>query len=431
MDYENFKESFTEALQEDLYGKGIEARFDMKSVEKLNNEGYDAVTITPADSNIGVTLNVEAFYKAHEDGATMDEVVAKASDTVIRGFDNQPAIDVASLTDYDQMKDKLIMEVVSTEANADMLANVPHKEMEDMSVVYRFVIDSNDDGRATILATNNMLEAMGVTPEQLHEDALKNAPELKPAVITGMSEVMAEMMGMSPEEMAMMGMPTDPADEQMFVATVPDKIHGAGVLAYQDFMDQAAERVGGELTALRWCDVDLEKGFVQVNHSISYYQTKGDKGAFHITEGTKTVAGNRKIPIGKDVMQAFLLEKEFQRQNHIACAAEIDGYTDFVFLNRFGNVYSQRDLNRAITGIVEKYNANPKMDDKGNEILLPQLTCHCFRHTFAVILCERNVNVKVAQMLLGHKDISTTMDIYTRVSEEFMFKEYVKKVMGE
>lgn len=57
MDYENFKESFTEALQEDLYGKGIEARFDMKSVEKLNNEGYDAVTITPADSNIGVTLN--------------------------------------------------------------------------------------------------------------------------------------------------------------------------------------------------------------------------------------------------------------------------------------------------------------------------------------------------------------------------------------
>ena len=57
MDYENFKESFTEAFQEDLYGKGIEARFDMKSVEKLNNEGYDAVTITPADSNIGVTLN--------------------------------------------------------------------------------------------------------------------------------------------------------------------------------------------------------------------------------------------------------------------------------------------------------------------------------------------------------------------------------------
>ena len=94
------------------------------------------------------------------------------------------------------------------------------------------------------------LKRWELLPEQLHEDALKNAPELKPAVITGMSEVMAEMMGMSPEEMAMMGMPTDPADEQMYVDTVPDKIHGAGVLAYQDFMDQAAERVGGSFYIL-------------------------------------------------------------------------------------------------------------------------------------------------------------------------------------
>ena len=83
MDYENFKESFTEALQEDLYGKGIEARFDMKSVEKLNNESYDAVTITPADSNIGVALNgieselteeeaeLLAIHRITIDGATM------------------------------------------------------------------------------------------------------------------------------------------------------------------------------------------------------------------------------------------------------------------------------------------------------------------------------------------------------------------------
>ena len=58
-----------------------------------------------------------------------------------------------------------------------------------MAVVYRFVIDSNDDGRATILVTNQLIETMGVTPEQLHADALENAPELKSAVIKGMSEV--------------------------------------------------------------------------------------------------------------------------------------------------------------------------------------------------------------------------------------------------
>ena len=130
-----------------------------------------------------------------------------------------------------------------------MLENVPHQNMEDMAVVYRFVIESDENGRASILATNNMLEAMGVTPEQLHADAMENAPQIRPAQITGMSEVIAEMMGR--EEAEMMGIvPVDPKDEQMFVATVSDKVMGAGVLAYQDFMDQAADRIGGSFYIL-------------------------------------------------------------------------------------------------------------------------------------------------------------------------------------
>ena len=77
---------------------------------------------------------------------------------------------------------------------------------------------------------------------------MENAPELKPAVIKGMSEVMFEMMG--PDAAAMFGMDEMPQDEKMYVATVPDKIAGAGVIAYQNFMDEAAERVGGDFFIL-------------------------------------------------------------------------------------------------------------------------------------------------------------------------------------
>lgn len=141
------------------------------------------------------------------------------------------------------------MEVVSAEANKEMLENVAHQNMEDMAVVYRFILSSDEEGRASILVTNQLLENMCVTPEQLHADAMENAPQLKPAEIKGMSEVMAEMMGFDQAEM--LGIfPVDPKDEQMFVATVPDKVHGAGVLAYQDFMDQAADRVGGDFFIL-------------------------------------------------------------------------------------------------------------------------------------------------------------------------------------
>ena len=249
MDFNEFKEQFTEDVKQALEDAGIDADITVRTVDKMN-ESYEAMTVTPEGSNVGVNVNMEKFFEAYENGTDYDAVVDKAVDVIEGGFANQPTVDVAALTDYDQMKDKLVMEVVSAETNAEMLENVPHQEMEDMAVVYRFVLDSNDDGRATILVTNQLLDTMGVTPEQLHADAMENAPELKPAVIKGMSEVMAEMMGMSAEDLAMMGMPTDPADEQMFVATVPDKIHGAGIIAYQDFMDQAAERVGGDFFIL-------------------------------------------------------------------------------------------------------------------------------------------------------------------------------------
>lgn len=68
-------------------------------------------------------------------------------DVIENGIEQRPEVDVAALTDYSQMKDKLVMEVVSAEFNAEMLENVPHQNMEDMAVVYRFVLDSNEDGR--------------------------------------------------------------------------------------------------------------------------------------------------------------------------------------------------------------------------------------------------------------------------------------------
>ena len=248
MNYENFKEQFVADVKDRLAEQGADVKVSVNEVNKLN-ESYEAITVTPEGSNIGVNMSLEKFYDAVQDGTPYDSVVDKAVDVINNGIDNRPEIDVAALTDYSQMKEKLAMEVVSADANKEMLQNVPHQNMEDMAVVYRFVLNSDEDGRASILVTNQILDHMGVTPEQLHADALENAPQIKPAEIKGMSEVMAEMMGY--DQAAMMGIvPVAPEDEQMFVATVPDKVHGAGVLAYQDFMDQAAERAGGDFFIL-------------------------------------------------------------------------------------------------------------------------------------------------------------------------------------
>lgn len=248
MDYENFKEQFVEDVRDRLYEQGAEVDLSVHTVNKLN-ESYEAITVTPEGSNIGVNIGIDKFYEAIESGKSYDEVVDKAVEVINNGINQRPEFDIASLSDYSQMKEKLAMEVVSAEANKEMLETVPHQNIEDMAVVYRFVLSSDDDGRASILVTNQLLDSMGVTPEQLHADAMENAPQIKPVEIKGMSEVMAEMMGV--EQAELMGIfPVAPEDEQMYVATVPDKVHGAGVLAYQDFMDKAAEKAGGDFFIL-------------------------------------------------------------------------------------------------------------------------------------------------------------------------------------
>ena len=132
------------------------------------------------------------------------------------GLDRAPAIDVSALMDYENMKEKLSVEVISADANADLLANVPHDRMEDLAVVYRFVMESSEDGRASILVTNNLMDRMGV-PMNSSADALENSPEIRPVVIMGMNEVMKEMI--DPEVYEMFGIPDD-AEETMYVATV-------------------------------------------------------------------------------------------------------------------------------------------------------------------------------------------------------------------
>lgn len=84
-----------------------------------------------------------------------------------------------------------------------MFEKVPHKNIEDMAVVYRFVLDASDDGRAGILVTSQLLDSYGITADQLHADAMTIAPELRPTVIKTMSETLQEMMG--DEAFMMMG----------------------------------------------------------------------------------------------------------------------------------------------------------------------------------------------------------------------------------
>jgi len=253
MDFEEFREKLMTDLKDDLSQKtGEEIEVSSSSVAKLQNAGYEGITIRKSGNPLGINMDVAPFFSEHENGRrSYDEIFSEVEDVAMRGFDEAPSFNVENLTNYDTMKEHLSMQVVATERNAELLANIPHKEIEDMSVVCRFIVTSGTEGVGSILVTNELMETMGVTKEQLFEDANKYAPDLRPGEIRDMADVLAEIMGIDVSELeSNFGVPSENAGVPMYVATTRDKTNGAGIIAYPGFMDMAAEKLGGDFYLL-------------------------------------------------------------------------------------------------------------------------------------------------------------------------------------
>lgn len=183
----------------------------------------------------------------------------------------------------------------------------------------------------------------------------------------------------------------------------------------------------GEVTGLRWCDIDLDKEIIDVNHTLVYYCHRDEKakhGCYFNVNSPKTTAGNRQIPMINTVKEAFMMEKQYQEQLGIKCTAVIDGYSDFIFVNRYGHTQHQATLNKAIRRIIRECNDAELLKNENAQILLPHFSCHSLRHTFTTRMCEAGINIKVIQDTLGHKDISTTMNIYADVTKDLKTEEF-------
>ena len=105
-----------------------------------------------------------------------------------------------------------------------------------------------------------------------------------------------------------------------------------------------------------------------------------------------------------------MMEKAYQEECGLKCQAVVDGYSDFIFINRFGNVQHQGTLNKALRRIIR--DCNYEVLDKNNSddvVILPSFSNHSLRHTFTTRMCEAGVNIKAMQDILGHADAETTL----------------------
>ena len=177
-----------------------------------------------------------------------------------------------------------------------------------------------------------------------------------------------------------------------------------------------------ECTGITKSDINLSENTISVNHNLIYRVIDG-KAGFHITT-PKTESGTRIIPIlYPEVAEQLRLQIETIDALYPDDQLVLGGVHGFVFRNRTGSFMSAHNINRAIERISVTYNMEEmdqaELEDREPD-LLPHFSVHNLRHTFCTRLCESTNDVKFIQQVMGHADFSTTMDIYTHITQENM-----------
>jgi integrase len=172
----------------------------------------------------------------------------------------------------------------------------------------------------------------------------------------------------------------------------------------------------GELCALTWDDFDATRKEIHVNKTLVYYQDHEERKQKTTINTAKTESGVRVIPLVDDALDGILIQK-LNNQRHPS-RVNIDGYSNFIFLNRFGDNLNEAIVNRALRErILPAYNVYAL---EHNLPTIAQTTCHTFRHTYCVNCLAAGIDAKTVQTLMGHKDIETTLNIYAEASEEMI-----------
>lgn len=164
-----------------------------------------------------------------------------------------------------------------------------------------------------------------------------------------------------------------------------------------------------EFVGLTVNDLDMKGRTIRVDHQL---QRKGD-GTKYITS-TKTNAGTRVLPMEDDVYACF--QRILANRNPPAVEPAIDGYSEFLFFDKDGRPMVAMHWEKYFQHAVDKYNKIYKDE-------LPKITPHVCRHTYCSNKAKSGMNPKTLQYLMGHSEISITMDTYTHMGLDDAWKE--------
>ena len=169
-----------------------------------------------------------------------------------------------------------------------------------------------------------------------------------------------------------------------------------------------------EFVGLTKKNLDFENSRIIVDHQLQ--RTRDMK---YIIEDTKTESGERMVPMIPEVKEAF--QRILANRKNPKVEPMVDGYSGFLFLDKNDRPMVALHWEKYFQHIREKYN-------KIYRAQMTKVTPHVCRHTFCSNMAKSGMNPKTLQYIMGHSDISVTLNTYTHLNYDDAEEEMQKVV---
>lgn len=215
----------------------------IEKVTKSNGVLYCGLSFRGKDT-VQPVIYLDDFYKRFEAGVNIDDIVNQVVEIYVTNRIND--IDIGSITDFEAVKDRIVVAIYNTEANVEKLSNIPHKDYKDLSVYYRVDVPINEkEGMGSMIVNDHIMKLWNLSTNEINEIAWKNTKRMYPAKLLSMFEILQELCGGEIDEMQdYLAKPT------MYVLSNVNKLNGAVYIADSDALAMVADELEDDYVVL-------------------------------------------------------------------------------------------------------------------------------------------------------------------------------------
>lgn len=231
MNFEEFVDTAAEKIKDFLPAEYKDAEIEITTVRKIGSE-YTGMTVKKPESHVAVAINLDQKFNEYANGNSLGKVLTEMADEAKTPI---PFVSLEGYIDYESVKKDLFVRVCDSGFNEKILENVPHKDIDGISITYHIRMEETNGALASTMINNQVLQALGINEETLHRDALENGQRIFPAIIENLEDRVIA----NPESLVE-GRP------KMLVVTNGKMINGAAAMFYDGVQEECSRKLGGD-----------------------------------------------------------------------------------------------------------------------------------------------------------------------------------------